>query len=466
MTPFTPAFGSIDSRNDRLLPPFTPGAPSHIEEMSRFPAQGMDSPHNGVGPPQAHRRGLYPPPQPLHTLREREEDLNMSPDQKRRRFNDGPQRAYPSPSSVSYSGPQTFPRNGPSMPPSVYRGPQQFPGQGSFSRSTAMAPPQQSPLFQQQPRHPYPTRANTFDESLRLPPLQTQLATPVSVSTARLELRPESRESQARSVEAMVMTIPYLNKIKVLSKISGPLRTPGPTSPSHDIRGAIIAVEGADSSLVSEVGAFLNEALSKEPSLAIKTWTAPPTSTSNPITPSTDTEMADEERKEVADDSDHDPFIDYLTTISKWHKKSEAIQKHITSTPAAPPIDPGVTKRSSDSAQKRLPVALLPEGFSITTSDHFALRIPINDAYAPVDHWQWMATLWRGIVGPDLTVYVKKIRDKDEFESMSGVELRKDCAAIVVRVMDGTKLDEKSARRLAFEVSEYVRGVEGSFGRA
>ena len=46
-------------------------------------------------------------------------------------------------------------------------------------------------------------------------------------------------------------------------------------------------------------------------------------------------------------------------------------------------------------------------GYSLTQSDRFASALCVADAYQPDDHWRWVATLWRGIVGPDLTIYVK-----------------------------------------------------------
>ena len=76
-----------------------------------------------------------------------------------------------------------------------------------------------------------------------------------------------------------------------------------------------------------------------------------------------------------------------------------------------------------------------------------------------------MATLWRGIVGPDLTIYANKV-GRDEMNKYGGVEIRGDCAAIIVRVPEGAKMDEKTARRLGFEVMEVVRGLESGFGRA
>jgi len=137
--------------------------------------------------------------------------------------------------------------------------------------------------------------------------------------------------------------------------------------------------------------------------------------------------------------------------------------KYITTAPtseSSPPTEAG----ASSPKPRVLPIALVPNGFSLTTSDTFALRIPINDSYAPVDHWQWMATLWRGIVGADLTIYVSSV-GKEEMSKLPGVEIKADCATIVVRIPEGGKMDEKTARRLGFEVVEFVRNVENGFGR-
>ena len=265
----------------------------------------------------------------------------------------------------------------------------------------------------------------------------------------------------------MVMTIPYVNKIKVLRKIAPPLAQPGPTSPAQDIRGAVIAVESAEKALLEEIGTFINEHLCKDPSCATKTWVASPPS-NHEIPPALDTEMTDAEThpkslvRRPSEFVDTNPFVEYLSIISEWHKKSAEIIEYITTTLNTPPANQA--SLSSSSNAKTLPVALIQRGFSLTTSDTFALRIPINDSYAPVDHWQWMATLWRGIVGPDLTIYAKRV-DKDEVERCGGVEIREDCAGIIVRVTDCGNMDEKTARRLGFEVIEFVRSMEGGFGR-
>jgi hypothetical protein len=260
----------------------------------------------------------------------------------------------------------------------------------------------------------------------------------------------------------MVMTIPYVNKIKVLTKISPPLPPPGPTSPTRDIRGAVIAVESADKALLEEIGGFINEHLSKDPSCAIKTWATSVSPSNHGLPAASDTEMTDgphssSSSRRPPQHVDTDPFVEYFSIISEWHKKSAEIIKYITTNVSQTEISPSASSKS-------LPVALVPCGFSLTTSDTFALRIPINDSYAPVDHWQWMATLWRGIVGPDLTIYAKRV-DKDEMDRCGGLEIREDCAGIIVRVTDSGTMDEKTARRLGFEVMEFVRSMEGGFSR-
>ncbi|TVY90076.1 Repressor of filamentous growth, partial [Lachnellula willkommii] len=455
LTPFTPAFGTSNARNDRLLPPFTPSRTKEVERP-HYPSQmqdaRMDTPRMGPPPQQLQRRAQYPQTQQLPTHRELDEEMELfspSQDQKRRRFNNNahrfnnePPRGYPSASPISYSAPQSFGRH---VPPSPYRQ-QQLPGPGMLARTGPMGPPlQQSPMNQHQ-RHQYPTRSSTFDESLRLPPLQTQLRNSTPTSTQRPDSQLDNRDSQARSVEAMVMTIPYLNKIKVLTKISPPLPSPGPASPAQETRGAVIVIEGADKELLAETGVFINSHLSQDTSCAVKTWGASSSRLTSISAPKAvaDVEMSDDGGAAVPTPlspipEEKNAFVEYLGIISDWHTKSREMIKYITTSPSAP------------SSAKALPIAIVPAGFSLTTSDTFALSIPIEDSYAPVDHWQWMATLWRGIVGPDLTVYVSRV-GREEMAKFGGVEIKGDCNAIIVRVPTGEGVDEKTRRRLGFEV--------------
>ncbi|CCC13644.1 hypothetical protein SMACR_07212 [Sordaria macrospora] len=197
------------------------------------------------------------------------------------------------------------------------------------------------------------------------------------------------------------------------------------------------------------------------------------------------------------------PFSRYLDLMLSWHQKASELTNFVTtpffspsssssrsSTPLPASQQPSrqSSRHPSHSpsipGQKlpKLPIALLPLGYSLTYSDRFACTIPIADAYAPVDHWQWMATLWRGIVGPDLTVYVKPVTEEEmmmEGWPPVGVEVKGE-RLIVVRVVVPSghggqitaveELSGETEKLLAFEVGEWVRagpfGVRGRGGVA
>ncbi|KAK3392351.1 hypothetical protein B0T20DRAFT_487970 [Sordaria brevicollis] len=163
-----------------------------------------------------------------------------------------------------------------------------------------------------------------------------------------------------------------------------------------------------------------------------------------------------------------------------------------------PSHSPSISTSATGQKLPKLPIALLPLGYSLTYSDRFACSIPIADAYAPVDHWQWMATLWRGIVGPDLTVYVQPVTEQEMalegggrggMRGQAEVEVEvKGERLVAVRVVvpsgrsrqgggqggfegrDEVKLGEEAERKLAFLVGEWVRagqfGVQGRGGVA
>ena len=123
------------------------------------------------------------------------------------------------------------------------------------------------------------------------------------------------------------------------------------------------------------------------------------------------------------------------------------------------------------------PVMIIPN-YSLYTSNFFARQIPIgpNDPYAPNDHWQWTATLWRGIIGPDLTIYVRDApADGTSGPSLEieGVEDRPEVGLFVVKRMRGEEIGDGNLnptageveasvlRRVGFEVSEWVRAFGG-----
>lgn len=285
-------------------------------------------------------------------------------------------------------------------------------------------------------------------------------------SASDINILVPQHHDQSRSVEAMVLSVPYQARIKLLGRICAPLKEPGPASPAAQTRGAIIAVEGDDLQAVHDLTRWLNEFLSKDEEYHSRIAEPPKT--------------PGDSKKEVT-------FEEYLELISEWHGKSKEMTRYITtpipssdSVPskedatdttdrkdsATPPDSPRKsaspslttsTLTSNPSHPTKKPIIILPT-FQLHASVAYASRIPIQDAYSPTDHWQWMATLWRGIVGPDLTLYVK-ICDPKEQPQGKMVELDDSVRCLTVIKQAGGEFKDASLRRVGFEVSEWVRAL-------
>lgn len=272
-----------------------------------------------------------------------------------------------------------------------------------------------------------------------------------------VELGPLQHDGSPRSVEEVLSAFPYLNKIRLLGRITPPYQEPGSASPSYrTARGAIIAIEGDDLAAVKELSEWLNEHLIKQ--IEYKPQIAEPPQAPN------------DDDKEVT-------LENYLDLIREWHGKSKEMVKYITTpiSSASPPKDTTISDKSStiavatssskDSAALPdsplistmiKPVVILPT-FQLQASVTYASRIPIQDAYSPTDHWQWMVTLWRGTVGPDLTLYVKSFDPK---EGQTGYKPEMDDEARCLTIWKGKegRFTEADLRRVGFEVGEWIKG--------
>lgn len=471
-----------------------------------------------MSPADAKRRRL--------TDRGRSPDRSMAPSQHPQHHQQGIS------SPVNYAAHHSGARRTSSMSSSVYAG---TPGSSTFGPgpmaplprprlptgpsglqqdTTMMAPPPRPPrqfsAGAPPPSASHAARANsTYDESLTLAPLQIPTSSPTQASDASgartlsgggvtgLGIMNQQqglpRDSQARGIEAMVMSIPYMNKLDVLRKISPPLGLPAPGSPLVETRGPVIAIEGANTALMREVMPVIERALRQSGECETKTWTDSSSAQQAGLSDARgsgkqgggeDAEMSGAQDKDngstesrggslggggtgsvkqdasgtVGSRSRAMGTFNYLQTIMEWHTKSAEIIKHITTKQSA--HSPSST--SSTSSKPLIPVALIPDGFSLTLSDRFASTVAITDPYSPVDHWQWMATLWRGIVGPDLVVYIRASTSEELARSGSSAVEYRSPGIMIVRV-DAEKgtVDEKTERRLAFEVMEWVRA--GSF---
>ena len=80
---------------------------------------------------------------------------------------------------------------------------------------------------------------------------------------------------------------------------------------------------------------------------------------------------------------------------------------HTTTTtiPTTIPTTTASPNQSQSSSPSTIPIALIPT-YQLSTADRAALRLGIADAYSPVNHWQWLASLWRGCAGPDVSVVI------------------------------------------------------------
>lgn len=335
----------------------------------------------------------------------------LTPDSKRRRFNStysnvGNGRRLDTP----YYGP-ALDRRG-SLPPLQMR---------NSPPQTATMPP---------PRTPRDARRNSVDLNVLVP----------------------NQNDQSRSVEAMVMSVPYTVKIKVLGRITPPFKEPGPSSPAVQVRGGIIAVEGEDQAAVNELTHWLKDFLSKDKDYSPRLAEPP----------------------KQPEGKGESSFEEYLALISEWHGKSREMIKFIT-TPVASPSSPRSPMSDKDEAMKAdgttpptspapspKPVLILPT-YQLRASDIYASRIPIADVYSPMDHWQWMATLWRGTIGPDLTIYIKNAdKDREGRDGGKLVELNDEVRCLTVVKGENDNFAEAALRRVGFEVGEWVRGLGGS----
>ena len=239
------------------------------------------------------------------------------------------------------------------------------------------------------------------------------------------------------------MTIPFINKIKLLAKISPPLATRSKPMDSWS-RGAVIAVDGHELTLVNDMLKFLGRLLTKEGKYAVRVFEGPEING----------------RSKVGEA--RDPTVDYLNIISAWHRISDEIVQFISQPAKSRKAseDGSASPELSPTPRNPIPIALVPR-YQLTTADLYACAIPINDAYAPLDHWQWMASLWRACVGPDVTVYIREC-EKEEVDRYGGgspVEVRlQDARTLVVRRAIGSprEIDEKALKRVGFEVEDFL----------
>ncbi|CAK7209454.1 slightly ste11-like protein [Sporothrix curviconia] len=359
----------------------------------------------------------------------------------------------------------------------------------------------------------------------------------MSASTLMPTLPAGSKDTQASGFRAMIMSISHLKKLEVLRRIC----PPKPLSPK---RGPIIAIEGHNAALRVAVGRAVEKALVQSGVCNVIARTAMNLDGKHSnVASGCESKL----QKSLAQDSlafDVSAIFECMVLVSQVQKASSAIMQHVTSatshlvprssarpaspTPAGPPpplpatsTSPKPTDCSPTSLSPTihvatlseidgvseavpatvslhstppplppsplLPVALLTTGFSLAVADKCAVSVDIDDSFGPVDHWEYMATMWRGTPGPDLVVYADASPPPSAAKggSRPTVHTVEQEGVLVVHVPladsggennadsrdggidadhGGVVIDQKTERRLAFEVMEFVRS--GKFGVA
>ncbi|KAL7798304.1 putative SNF2 family helicase [Trichoderma ceciliae] len=338
------------------------------------------------------------------------------------------------------------------------------------SRSFPMPPPPRPWMWGEQGSNS--RRSSLFDESLRLPPLQTAISpspprlsvadsrrTSLSLTGSPVQRRPSTRTMETQDVQVDIMSIPLKHKLAVLAKFCQPAPPLGREESSPRIRGPFLAIEGPVAPLLQEVGSAVERSLELFGEASIKVWpcdgAGPPAATDR--VPRTE-----------------DRLSTCLRTVLSWREASSEIVDHVTGVDGSGQRERHGVKAEQSPAQSQeenqdksaahegspariMPIALV-KGFSLTISDRFACTTMNADAETPSDHWQWVASLWQGTVCPDLIIYAKPC-DEDEIRTLGTVEFSRHMGFILVRVPQGKGLDEATERRLSFEVMEWMRAA-------
>ncbi|ODA81607.1 hypothetical protein RJ55_00107 [Drechmeria coniospora] len=300
-------------------------------------------------------------------------------------------------------------------------------------------------------------RHSCFDESLRLPPLQTAVppapsrvlgtdSRRVSLPMTGASAFREGQASKAVSSDKVIMSIPLQRKMSILASICQLVPPRGADDVPDGARGAFIAVEGPNARLLHDVGCAIERELLACDEFDLKVWR-------NESSGRDATATGPSQPLHRADGRLADSLEPYFKEILRWQNTSKEIRRHITGGNSPPEKNPAARGSAA-----KVHVALAREGFSLTVSDRYACAMPILDTYSPSDHWQWMATMWRGTVSPDLVVHVMPSEDEGSGAGRS-VELLEHMGLLAVRLPAAKSLDEGVERRIRFEVKEWMRAA-------
>jgi len=332
------------------------------------------------------------------------------------------------------------------------------------------------------------------DRSLTLPPIQTAHAGDEPLTTGSI----------VHTAEEKIMTTDFRYKLKVLGQI-----TP-PASRTERRCGPLIAIEGDSSEAAAALAEWLKDMLGRDDDLHLTLLDSPDVA----VLGSKEQMMAQCHRLAAEWLGKSSTIIESLSVhveISGDAAMTDSVHTDAQATPKANDTDVhghaaaksdsdsnnsvqthakiesvssekmDIDKRSSTisttstaSLRGPKPVSIVAN-YSLHASNRFACAIPIGgqDPYSSNDHWQWAATQWRGIVGPDLTIYVRDAASNETGRPSMEIEAADEKSAMALFVVKRAREDEVMTegegketkmqlepsvlRRVGFEVSEWVK---------
>ena len=351
-------------------------------------------------------------------------------------------------------------------------------------------PPRPGPGYSQHRMSQGHVRTPGGELSLTLPPLQTvngshgQLTghvNPAHASTISGHSDSTREAGNKKSLPEAIMSIPFQHKIGILRRITPPLPSSGQRS-----RAMVIAVEGDSAAAAKNLTDWLEEWLGRERDMIVKVIDGPQPS-----------QVGEDGTLEAAD---------LFQAVIKWHARNKEIMELVQQgsgrrkdsarsvsgvTSGGQVVDEEQTVHATETSNSAMEidshgtedscsarVVILLRTYTLTASNFFASGIPIQDVYRPDDHWQWTATMWRSILGPDLTIYIRDVEGtgsataRDE-GGKGGVEIVEEAKMnskfmAIRRTYAGDGGHDKGGldgveagtlRRLGFEVGEWVRSA-------
>lgn len=505
-TPFAPlSSGSVPATPGlNVLTPVARTLPVFRELSIQSPAGQYVGQHHSIS--------MSPPQSSLFSDRD---DAPLSPGSKRRRFNDARRtdRSMPPRYSIAQSGAPLGPGTpfpfGPVPPQQPYgmmhTRRDSLPGLACVVSPGPMGPPPRPGMGYQAhrlSRGHIPTEGHL--NPLTLPPLKT--------GHGEVTETPPTTTKSIKTAEEHILDMDFRYKVQVLSQVAPP------ATRANGHRGPLIAVEGDSPEAARELAVWLKDTLAKDDDLMptlldgpdpspigskqqmmgqyhrlaaewlaksdtiLETMTVPvetPDTTDAAMTDATQETQTLRSQRKIDEDYN---VAEHGETISNPDSKaSEMSQSNLDEKmdldreqKRASMVSTASMKSSTAGSRKPEPIAIIAN-YSLHASNRFACTIPIGspDPYSPNDHWQWAATQWRGIIGPDLTIYVC---DNSVEESgkpaveIEPTERKADYALFVVRKSSGFQEGENEGvnlqvsqtvlRRVGFEVSEWVRAFK------